>query len=172
MGREIAGFLRAEARGEKGKTLILRYGEELDDGGNVRWRMPYDTEKFKEKFVSEFYCQEKRLIKDRKASGHCSVGSSACALAAGLERYCIAASEYFGGAEVYETDEMAATEVSNLEQYRGACNGAAEGISIDSCSLVLDSTMSVKLYFTVAEGRNTDDYSFKVNGETVSAVFN
>ncbi len=74
LGREIAGFLRAEARGEKGKTLILRYGEELDDGGNVRWRMPYDTEKFKEKFVSEFYCQEKRLIKDRKASGHCSVG--------------------------------------------------------------------------------------------------
>ncbi len=74
LGREIAGFLKAEARGEKGKTLILRYGEELDDGGNVRWRMPYDTEKFKEKFVSEFYCQEKRLIKDRKASGHCSVG--------------------------------------------------------------------------------------------------
>lgn len=38
-GQERVGYLYAEAKGNKGDTLILRYGEELNDDGSVRYQL-------------------------------------------------------------------------------------------------------------------------------------
>ncbi len=38
-GREAVGYIYAEAKGKKGDTVILRYGEELNDDGSVRYNM-------------------------------------------------------------------------------------------------------------------------------------
>ena len=38
-GREAVGYIAAMAKGESGDTIILRYGEELNDDGSVRYKM-------------------------------------------------------------------------------------------------------------------------------------
>lgn len=38
-GQEMIGYLCADAKGTHGDTVILRYGEELNDDGSVRYRM-------------------------------------------------------------------------------------------------------------------------------------
>ena len=38
-GREAVGYIAAMAKGESGDTVILRYGEELDEDGRVRYKM-------------------------------------------------------------------------------------------------------------------------------------
>lgn len=39
IGREIVGNLCLSAQGVRGDTLVVRYGEELDDNGNVRYEL-------------------------------------------------------------------------------------------------------------------------------------
>ena len=47
-------------------------------------KCPYDIESLKKAYLSEFYDSDKRLIKDRKESEHCSVGANAAALVMNL----------------------------------------------------------------------------------------
>lgn len=49
-GRETVGYLYAEARGSKGDTVILRYGEELNADGSVRYEMRCNC-KYEEKWL-------------------------------------------------------------------------------------------------------------------------
>ena len=49
-GQEMVGYLYAEARGNKGDELILRYGEELNDDGSVRFEMRCNC-KYEEKWL-------------------------------------------------------------------------------------------------------------------------
>lgn len=49
-GREMVGYIYAEAKGRKGDEVILRYGEELSDDGSVRYEMRCNC-KYEEKWL-------------------------------------------------------------------------------------------------------------------------
>ena len=49
-GQEMVGYIYAEAKGKKGDELILRYGEELNDDGSVRFEMRCNC-KYEEKWL-------------------------------------------------------------------------------------------------------------------------
>lgn len=49
-GREMVGYIYAEAKGEKGDEVVLRYGEELSEDGSVRFEMRCNC-KYQEKWL-------------------------------------------------------------------------------------------------------------------------
>jgi hypothetical protein len=94
-------------------------------------------------------------------------------------RYGAAAQRYFNYNENYSADSIlpeADREVQNitseeLASYERQMNGELpEGLNYYGSSLVLNSSVSVKHYFTVDSGYSITDYEFEIDGQVVEPI--
>jgi hypothetical protein len=94
-------------------------------------------------------------------------------------RYGAAAQRYFNYNENYSADSIlpeADREVQNitseeLASYERQMNGELpEGLNYYGSSLVLNSSVSVKHYFTVDSGYSITDYEFEIDGQVVKPI--
>ncbi len=60
-------------------------------------------------------------------------------------------------------DEMSEISKNDFENYAYRKTGSEEGIEFTSMNLQLESSTGMKLYFTIDNGKNVSDFTFKVN---------
>ena len=54
--------------------------------------------------------------------------------------------------------------------FQHTITGTEDGIQITSASLLLQSETKIRIYFTLAEGKSVEDYTFTIDGKTVAPV--
>jgi len=69
-----------------------------------------------------------------------------------------------------ETEDVSAVTADTVKKYRALTAGSVEGLNYLGGSLELDSDTSVRVYFTLDQGRNIKEFTFRVNGEDAEAL--
>ncbi len=70
-------------------------------------------------------------------------------------------------------DSVEDVTAEDLAQYETVSTGTVPtGLSIPEISLILDSTISLRVYFTVEEGKDIKDYAFTIDGQAAETGFN
>lgn len=95
-------------------------------------------------------------------------------LASAMETYGINAQKYFGYGD-YQTlvpsVDVSSVTVETLEPYKYSKNDTLPaGLTSNGCSLVLNTTTSIRVYFTVDSGHEITDYTFMVDNKTAEPV--
>lgn len=81
----------------------------------------------------------------------------------------------------YKTDDLANADLPASVQYTGApdpagynlfnqCNGSVNGLTYLGTTMVFESTVAIRFYFSVATGSSINDYTFKVGSTTLTPV--
>ena len=109
-GQEMVGYLRAKAKGKQGDKVLLRFGEELNSDGNVRFDMRCNC-----RYEEEWILSGKEDVLDQfdyKAFRYCEImipdGASVCDVEMQVRHY------PYEKKAVYETDNEQLRKVLQL----------------------------------------------------------
>lgn len=69
-----------------------------------------------------------------------------------------------------ETDPLPNITAADLAAFAHGKEGSEDGIAIQSVSLLLESTTTIRFYFSLDGTRSIDEFSFDIDGETVEPV--
>jgi len=101
--------------------------------------------------------------------------SNTKAVAEALQNYGNYAKTYFNNANVVTPSQSIQTSMSNisastLSSYQMKQTVLNSNFVFLGQSIILENTTMVRFYFTMAEGKNVSDYTFKIGGVTVTPV--
>jgi hypothetical protein len=94
------------------------------------------------------------------------------ALVKAMNNYGKYAQKYFNYGELDSEPDAVSLNAGDLSDYESQKSGSTEGLTLKSATLEFESGTSINVYYTLASGHNISEYTFKINGNAVTPVYN
>ena len=190
LAADPGAYAKFICKGQESEPILL--GDlELDGNGRYTLTRTVNAKEMTERIVLRLYTSDGAEVTLTSANGTALAENAAVysvaryvssvtsekgrALVAKLAAFGARAMDYFGYEPVMQDEAYAGTitagevgqTAAELEAYRPAAEGAADGIAIRSFSLTLESLTTLNLAYTLESGRDIADYTFTVDGKPV-----